>query len=108
MLAMMFAAALSAQEPVQAPAPAWRSRPAPEFPARALMDGVEVADVQLDCLLRTDGGFSDCRIVADTRPDYAFAQEALRAAQKASAAPREENGVIVPGRVRFEIRFRLS
>jgi TonB family protein len=108
MLAVVLATALVAQEPVQAPAPMWRSRPVPEFPAKALMDGVEAADVRLDCLLMADGRFSDCRIIADTRPDYAFAQEALRAAQKASAAPREENGVAMPGRVRFEIRFRLG
>jgi len=108
MLPMVLAAALVAQEPVQAPGPIWRSRPAPEFPARALVDGVAAADVRLDCLLMADGRFSDCQVVMDTRPDYGFAVEALRAARNASAAPREENGVAVPSRVRFELRFRLG
>ncbi|MNS37572.1 Gram-negative bacterial tonB protein [compost metagenome] len=108
MLAMMLAAALVAQEPVQAPAPIWRSRPFPEFPAKALVDGVEAADVRLDCLLTTEGRFSDCRVEADSRPDYEFAKEALKATTGVRAVPLQEDGVAVPGRVSFEIRFRLG
>ncbi|MNT03309.1 Gram-negative bacterial tonB protein [compost metagenome] len=108
MLAMILATTLIAQEPAQAPAPIWRSRPFPEFPAKALVDGVEGADVRLDCLLTTEGRFADCRVEADSRPDYEFAKEALKATEKARAVPREEDGVAVPGRVSFEIRFRLA
>lgn len=47
MLAMILATTLIAQEPSQAPAPIWRARPFPEFPSKALVDGVEGPDVRL-------------------------------------------------------------
>ena len=88
--------------------PSWSSRPAGEFPERALSRGIESGVVQLECTVNANGSVSGCTILSESPSGSGFGQAAISGARRARLTPRSVDGVAVGGRVRFTTRFALA
>ena len=103
----------SSEEPVPAPAlhltvitqPVWSRPPAPEYPERALSQGVNSGLVDLDCGFTADGALSACQITKESPSGMGFGMAALRGARTARLAPRTIDRVPADARVRFPVGF---
>jgi len=86
-------------------APTWARPPYPDFPERALSEGVPEGRVVLQCGVAPDGLLPDCRIMEETPVGYDFGAAALAGAQQARM--RLPTGMVVPpgAQVRFAVRF---
>jgi periplasmic protein TonB len=89
--------------------PRWLRRPSNlqrYFPRQALRAGAE-GDVTLDCLVRTSG-LLECGIVSETPTGRGFAEAALRIAADHRMVPAMRDGVVVEGRYRMRVPFRVE
>lgn len=88
--------------------PGWAVRIAPEYPRRAMRDGVEEGSVVLECVARADGGVRDCQILSETPSGHGFADAALEATKDARFHPQQIDGVSQDASITFTTRFRLD
>lgn len=84
--------------------PAWSRRPAPEYPARALSQGISAGSVVLQCVPRPDGSVGLCTVISETPEGAGFAQAALAGVRLAQLAPASADQATV----RFTIRFAVA
>lgn len=82
--------------------PRWAIRPVPQFPIRALSNGIAGGEVVVRCVTTAEGGLDACSVVSETPEGYGFAEEALRASS--AARVQGEGGT----QVRFRVRFILA
>lgn len=93
--------------------PAWNPPPASEslaqpMPPFAVLIGVD-ADVTLDCRAPPRlAAPEDCRVVSTTVTGLGFEEKVRELAATGRLQPRTVNGIPVPGRIRFTIRFRAE
>ncbi|WP_420478315.1 energy transducer TonB [Brevundimonas sp. FT23028] len=84
---------------------AWVHRAAPDFPSRAMANGITSGRVNLRCTAGENGALTDCEIMEETPAEQGFGRAALDAARRSRVRPRTENGVAVPSEARFTIVF---
>lgn len=83
----------------------WARAPHPDFPSRALGNGVSYGVVELDCGFTPDGALKDCRVLREEPEDMGFARSALSAAARARLESRGLADAPTDARVRFSLRF---
>jgi protein TonB len=89
-------------------APAWLRRPEPDFPRRAIRNGVEEGAVVLVCTVSLRGRLRACQAVSETPEGYGFAREALEASEEARLSPYRVDGVPQPTQIRFTVRYQWA
>lgn len=82
--------------------PRWAVRPVPQYPIRALSQGIAGGEVVVRCVTTAEGELDACSVVSETPEGYGFAEEALRAS--IAARVQGEGGE----QVRFRVRFVLA
>jgi len=104
--------------PVQPPAatvirsPQWVSRPNADqlmraYPSRALNAGA-TGSATLSCLVRVDGGLTDCSVLSETPGNQGFGRAAIGLSRYFRMSPQTVNGQAVDGaRVDVGIRFTI-
>jgi TonB family protein len=76
------------------------------YPSRALERGVQ-GSVTLNCVVSTAGRL-DCVVVSETPARWGFGDAALRISEDYQMVPATRDGVVVEGRHRMVIPFRLQ
>lgn len=94
----------SARRPAMITDPVWARGPMPEYPERAMANGVHDGRVTLQCAIRPDGALLDCSVIEETPAGQGFAASALAAAARARLAPRSMDAA-AGANVRFTIRY---
>jgi protein TonB len=77
------------------------------YPAIALRSGVE-GTVYLELYVDREGVVQRVTVLKETPPDRGFAEAAVRAFQNLRGTPAQANGVAVPVRYRYPVRFSIK
>ena len=86
----------------------WRIAPQPRFPGRAARKGLSGGAATLSCEVTLEGRAANCSVVAESPADAGFGEAALESMEEARMRPATVDGVAIPGRARFTVRFRLG
>lgn len=88
--------------------PVWTRQPAPDYPERAMQQGIESGDARLGCVVGAEGVPSECRIISETPADAGFGRSALRAMERSRLGLPEDETTVIGKVVIFTVRFRVS
>lgn len=86
----------------------WQRMPAPEYPDRAVTQGIAQGSVILSCTVSANGSATNCSVLEETPAGAGFGQAALRSMTRARFSPRTVDSVAEGGAARFTIRFALQ
>ena len=88
--------------------PCWSSRPAPEYPERALSNSVNSGRAQLRCAALPNGALSSCNVILEAPAGMGFGQAALLATRRARLSPQTVDEVADGGFIQFTIYFAID
>lgn len=87
--------------------PGYTRQPAPEFPDRAIVNGISEGAVTLKCVAETTSFVSGCEVLHETPANMGFGQAALYSTRRARIRPMTVDGVPEASFIQFTIRFSL-
>lgn len=88
--------------------PMWVRRPRPDYPERAMRNGVEAGFVVLRCESLAEGVLGVCEVLEEGPPGQGFAEAAMASTREARLAARQMDGRPTDGTVTFTVRFVMA
>lgn len=85
--------------------PSWARAPTPEFPERALAQGIQQGTVLLQCTAAANGSLINCTIEGEDPDGAGFGQAALSAARRARLSPRTVDAAASGVPIRWMVSF---
>lgn len=85
--------------------PVWARQPMPEYPERAMAQGIQQGLAVLSCGFISSGDLVDCEVVEESPPDAGFGRSALAGARRGRVSERTVRESPAGSRVTMPIRY---